>query len=681
MLTDFDQHLLGEGTHHRLHEKLGAHLVERDGQRGVHFAVWAPRAREVAVIGDFNEWKPGVTPLRRHSEGVWSAFVPGLTAGARYKYRVAAQGSAVRYADKADPFAFHTETPPHRASIVWDLAYDWGDQRWMQQREARSKLTAPISIYEVHLGSWRRGPGGRHLSYREIAPLLADYALQQGFTHVELMPVMEHPFYGSWGYQVTGYFAPTSRHGTPQDLMFLIDTLHQASLGVILDWVPSHFPTDEHGLGYFDGTHLFEHADPRLGFHPDWNSFIFDYGRPEVRAFLISSARFWLERYHADGLRVDAVASMLYLDYSRGPGQWVPNRHGGRENLDAIALLRAMNEELYQHFPGIQIFAEESTAWPLVSRPSYLGGLGFGYKWDMGWMNDTLAYLARDPIFRSYAHTQLTFRPMYAGSENFVLPLSHDEVVHGKGSLLGRMPGDRWQRLANLRLLLANQIAQPGKKLLFMGGEFGQLREWNHDDQLDWSLLDDPAHRGVQLLHRDLNHLYTGHPALHEGDCSPDGFEWIDCSDAAASVVAFLRRSASSPNLLLIVFNYTPVVRSGYRMGVPYGGSWVERINTDASCYGGSGAGNQGGLRAEESEHHGRPFHLRLTLPPLAALFFEGVEPPPARPPQPTPSELELSEELSEQAWPDTPARQPRHTPTLLPPPQGAPPEPTRERP
>lgn len=667
MLTDFDHHLLGEGTHYRLHEKLGAHLAERGGVAGVRFAVWAPKAREVSVIGDFNGWQPGVTPLALRQEGLWEGFVPGLKAGERYKYRVASKVGG-RYSDKADPFAFHTETPPHRASVVWDLRHDWEDEAWMASRAARSELSAPVSIYEVHPGSWRRGPDGRYLSYRELAPLLVEYVQRMGFTHVELMPVMEHPFYGSWGYQVTSYFAPTSRQGTPQDLMFLIDALHQAQIGVILDWVPSHFPTDEHGLGYFDGTHLFEHADPRLGFHPDWNSFIFDYSRPEVRAFLISSARFWLERYHADGLRVDAVASMLYLDYSRGPGGWVPNRHGGRENLDAIALLRAMNEELYQHFPGVQIYAEESTAWPMVSRPLYVGGLGFGYKWDMGWMNDTLAYLARDPIFRSYAHNQLTFRPMYAASENFVLPLSHDEVVHGKGSLLGRMPGDRWQRFANLRLLLANQHAQPGKKLLFMGGEFGQLREWNHDAELDWGHLEDPLHLGVQRLTRDLNQLYCGQPAMHEGDCSADGFEWVDCSDAAASVVAFLRRGTSVREQILVVFNYTPILRENYRIGVPHGGRWQELINTDASAYGGSGIGNLGGVEAERVEQHGRRWSIRATLPPLGALFFKGVDVPPEEP-EPRPStELELTEELTESAWPDTPAKHPRHTPTLLPP-------------
>jgi len=677
MLSDYDQHLLAEGTHYRLHEKMGAHLTEREGVPGVYFSVWAPRARAVSVLGDFNQWDAGAAPMvRREGTGLWERFIPGVKQGGRYKFRVTARGPGGRYADKADPFAFHAELAPHRGSIVWDLAHEWGDQGWMKARGERSKLSAPVSIYEVHLGSWRRGPDGQFLSYREAAPLLASYAVKMGFTHVELLPLLEHPFYGSWGYQATGFFAPTSRFGTPQDLMFLIDTLHQAGVGVILDWVPSHFPTDEHGLGYFDGTHLFEHADPRLGFHPDWSSFIFDYGRPEVRAFLISSARFWVERYHADGLRVDAVASMLYLDYSRGPGGWVPNRHGGRENLEAIALLRAMNEALYHDFPDVQVYAEESTSWPLVSRPLYVGGLGFGYKWDMGWMNDTLSYLARDPIFRSYAHNQLTFRPMYASSENFVLPLSHDEVVHGKGSLLGRMPGDRWQRFANLRLLLANQHAQPGKKLLFMGGEFGQEREWNHDAQLDWALLDDPAHAGVQRLLRDLNQLYTGQPAMHEGDCSPEGFEWVDCSDAGASVVAFLRRAPGARERLLVVFNYTPVVRENYRVGVPYGGPWRELLNTDAADYGGTGAGNLGGVVASPTRHHGRRWSLQLTLPPLSALFFKGVDPPDEEL-EPRPSaELELIDDLTEGAWPDTPAKHPRHAPTMLPPPPPAPPTP-----
>lgn len=671
MITSYDQHLFNEGAHYRLHQKLGAHLEERDGVRGVRFAVWAPEAREVSLMGDFNGWQAGKIPLDRlEDSSIWEVFVPKIEQGARYKYRVTGSGIGGRYSEKADPFAFHTETPPHRASIVWNLHYEWRDQNWMQTREMRSSLKAPISIYEVHLGSWRRGKDGNHLSYREMAPLLAEYVVQMGFTHVELMPVMEHPFYGSWGYQVTSYFAPTSRFGTPQDLMFLIDILHQSGVGVILDWVPSHFPTDEHGLGYFDGTHLFEHADPRLGFHPDWSSFIFNYGRPEVRAFLISSACFWLQYYHADGLRVDAVASMLYLDYSRGEGGWIPNRYGGRENLDAITLLRAMNEEVYRSFPGTQVFAEESTSWPMVSRPLYIGGLGFGYKWDMGWMHDTLSYLARDPIFRSYAHNQLTFRPMYASSENFVLSLSHDEVVHGKGSLLGRMPGDPWQRFANLRLLIANQFAQPGKKLLFMGGEFGQFREWNHDAELDWWHLEDPKHRGVQQLCRDLNQLYTGQPAMHEGDCSPEGFEWIDCSDASASVVVFLRHGESTREVILVVFNYTPIVRSEYRIGVPYGGRWKELINTDASIYSGSGVGNYGEVLAEKVEKHGRKWSMFVTLPPLSAIFFKGVDVPPEGPaPRPS-TELELTEELTEQAWPDTPAKHPRHQPTILPPPE-----------
>ncbi|RYE90912.1 MAG: 1,4-alpha-glucan branching protein GlgB, partial [Myxococcales bacterium] len=660
MISDDDLHLFAEGTHHRLYERLGAHPGEHDGQHGVTFAVWAPHAREVSVIGEFNDWRPHATPMHPRGGGLWEVFVPGLGPGTRYKFRLGlGQSGSTRYVDKADPFAFHAEVAPRRASVVADLDYAWSDQAWMASRGPRSALTAPVSIYEVHLGSWRRGDGDRMLTYREIAHPLAEHALRLGFTHVELLPITEHPFYGSWGYQVTGYFAPTSRYGSPTDLMYLIDVLHQAGLAVILDWVPSHFPTDEHGLGYFDGTHLYEHADPRLGYHPDWNSFIFDYGRLEVRSFLLSSARFWLDRYHVDGIRVDAVASMLYLDYSRPAGAWVPNVHGGRENLEAIALLRSLNEEVYRSFPDVQVYAEESTSWPQVSRPLYVGGLGFGYKWDMGWMNDTLSYLARDPIFRAFAHNQLTFRPMYVTSENFVLPLSHDEVVHGKGSLLTKMPGDRWQQLANLRLLLAHQCSQPGKKLLFMGSEFGQEREWNHDRSLDWHLLEHhPEHQGIAHLVRDLNHLYTGQPALHEGDCTPDGFEWVDCSDASSSIVAFLRRGASTREIILVVLNHTPIRRDAYRVGVPYGGDWVELVNTDADNYGGSGVGNLGRVHAQRSTHHGRAWSLSLTIPPLAALFFKGVEPPTAEELARTAAELELDESLT--SWPDTPAGTPR---------------------
>jgi 1,4-alpha-glucan branching enzyme len=495
----------------------------------------------------------------------------------------------------------------------------------MKERKGQNPLTSPISIYEVHLGSWRRVPeeGGRPLTYREMAPLLADYVERMGFTHVEFLPIMEHPFYGSWGYQITGYFAPTSRYGTPQDLMYLIDSLHQRGIGVILDWVPSHFPDDGHGLAYFDGTHLYEHADPRQGFHPDWHSFIFNYGRHEVRSFLMSSATFWLDVFHADGLRVDAVASMLYLDYSRGAGEWVPNAYGGNENLEAIGFLRRFNTEVYKEHPDVMTIAEESTFWPMVSRPTYVGGLGFGFKWDMGWMHDTLAYMAQDPIYRKHHHDKLTFRMLYAFSENFALPLSHDEVVHGKGSLLGKMPGDDWQRFANLRLLFGYQVAQPGKKLLFMGGEIGQWREWNHEGSLDWHLLDEPRHAGLQRWVADLNRLYRAEPALHELDCQPAGFEWVDCHDADQSVVCFLRRGKRGSEVFLMAFNFTPVPRTSYRIGVPRGGTWREVLNSDAREYGGSGWGNLGGVEAAPAPFHGRPCSINVTLPPLAVVFFK----------------------------------------------------------
>jgi 1,4-alpha-glucan branching enzyme len=526
--------------------------------------------------------------------------------------------------DKADPFAIHHETPPRTGSVVWDLDYAWNDAEWMAGRERRHALDSPMSIYEMHLGSWMRVPeeGGRCLSYRELAPRLASYAERMGFTHVELLPVMEHPFYASWGYQVTGYFAPSSRYGTPQDFLYLVDTLHQHGVGVVLDWVPSHFPSDEHGLVYFDGTHLFEHADPRQGFHPDWKSYIFNYGRHEVRSFLLSSALYWLEACHADALRVDAVASMLYLDYSREQGEWVANPHGGRENLEAISFLRRLNEDVYREQPDVHTIAEESTAWPMVSRPVYVGGLGFGFKWDMGWMHDTLEYMARDPVHRKYHHNELTFRQMYASSENFVLPLSHDEVVHGKGSLLGKMAGDEWQKRANLRLLLAWMWTQPGKKLLFMGGELAQWREWNHDSSLDWHLLEDERHAGVQNLVRDLNGLYRSTPALHL-DCEPAGFEWIDCLDAEGGVLSFLRKGRTNADLALVVANFTPLPRTNYRVGVPRAGAWEERLNTDAGVYGGAGWGNMGSVEASPVPAHGRPASLMLTLPPLAALVLE----------------------------------------------------------
>lgn len=651
-ITDQDLYLFNEGTHFRLWEKLGAHLGTNEaGEAGTWFAVWAPNAAQVSVTGDWNCWDKRDDPLAlRDGSGIWEGFIPGVGPGARYKFHVESRFRGYR-ADKADPFAFHTEVPPRQASVVWELDYEWGDGEWMAGREEKQSLAAPMSIYEVHLGSWRRVPeeGNRSLTYREIAPLLAEHVKRHGFTHVELLPVMEHPFYGSWGYQSTGFFAPTSRYGTPQDFMYLVDHLHQNGIGVILDWVPSHFPTDEFALGFFDGTHLYEHADPRQGFHPDWQSYIFNYSRNEVRAFLVSSAMFWLETYHADGLRVDAVASMLYLDYSRKAGEWIPNRFGGRENLDAIHFLRTLNGAVYETFPDVQTIAEESTAWPMVSRPLYVGGLGFGLKWDMGWMHDTLKYLARDPVHRKFHHNEMTFRGMYAFTENFVLPLSHDEVVHLKGSLAGKMPGDNWQKLANLRLLYGYMWAQPGKKLLFMGGELAQYREWNHDASLDWHLLDDESHAGVSRWLEDLNRLYQEDPALHELDVSPDGFEWIDANDAENSVFSFLRK-AKEEDPVVAVFNFTPNPHDNYRIGVPAGGHWREVLNSDASRYGGSNRGNMGGVDAVPVPLHGRTHSLTLTLPPLGAVFLK-------RSPSPTlPQETE--EVAAEPAEPDgqTPA-------------------------
>jgi 1,4-alpha-glucan branching enzyme len=624
LLTDQDLHYFAEGTHSRLFERLGARIVDLDGRRGAYFAVWAPNARQVSVIGDFNGWAAGVNVLAAHpASGIWEGFVPGLEAGALYKFHIDSHFGGYS-ADKADPFGVLQETPPGTASVLWELAYDWDDGEWMRQRASTNWLTAPVSIYEVHLGSWRKVPeeGNRFLSYREIAPRLVEYVKQMGFTHVELMPVMEHPFYGSWGYQTSGYFAPTSRYGTPQDFMFLVDSLHQNGVGVILDWVPSHFPTDEHGLGYFDGTHLYEHADPRLGFHPDWNSYIFNYGRKEVQSFLLSSAQFWLEVYHADALRVDAVASMLYRNYSRADGAWIPNQHGGRENLEAIGFLRQLNDHVFRELPGIQTIAEESTAWPMVSKPSYLGGLGFGFKWDMGWMHDTLKYISQDPYFRKYHHHELTFRMIYAFTENFILSLSHDEVVHGKGSLIGKLPGDYWQKFANLRLLLSYMWAQPGKKLLFMGGEFGQWAEWNHDSSLDWALLNYPSHAQVRLLVGALNHLYRTERALHECEAAWQGFEWIDCHDAENNVISFQRKGTSVEDTVLVACNFSPVPRPNYRVGVPLRGFWREVLNTDATEYGGSGQGNFGGVAATPIPLHGRLHSITITLPPLGAVFF-----------------------------------------------------------
>ena len=625
-LTDDDVYLWNEGTHAHIDDKLGAHPMEHDGVGGTYFAVWAPSADAVSVIGDFNVWDRQRTPLRpRGQSGIWEGFVVGVGPGDLYKLHVSAPGGS---SDRADPFAFAAEEPPRTASVVTRTRYDWQDEAWMRDRAERNGRDRPMSIYEVHLGSWRRVPedGDRWLTYRELGEQLAAYVTEMGFTHVELLPVMEHPFYGSWGYQTTGYFAPSARYGTPRDFKAMVDTLHRAGIGVLLDWVPSHFPTDAHALASFDGTHLFEHADPKQGFHPDWKSAIFNYDRHEVRAFLQSSARYWCDAFHADGLRVDAVASMLYLDYSREDGQWVPNRHGGRENLGAIDALRQINEAVYRECPGTQTVAEESTSWPMVSRPTDAGGLGFGFKWDMGWMHDSLAYFARDPIHRRHHQHELTFRMLYAFGENFVLPLSHDEVVHGKGSILGRMPGDDWQRFANLRALYGYMYGQPGKKLLFMGCEFGQEREWNHEQSLDWHLLHDPKHEGVRRWVADLNRLHRDVPALHEQDCDAAGFAWVDFADAEASVYTFLRY-AKDGTPVLVVCNFTPVPRHGYGVGVPRGGWWRELANSDAEAYGGSGLGNGGGCQARDEGAHGHPHRLELCLPPLSVLFLtpEGI--------------------------------------------------------
>jgi 1,4-alpha-glucan branching enzyme len=625
LFDDADLHLFNEGTHFRIYRQLGSHVVDQGGERGTYFAVWAPNAESVSVVGDFNDWQPLSHPLRPvQASGIWDGFVPGVRQGAVYKYHIRSRVDGYEV-NKADPYAIHHETPPKTGSVVWDLVYAWGDDEWMKTRGASNALDAPMSIYELHLGSWKRVPedGDRALSYRELAPQLADHVERLGFTHVELMPVMEHPFYASWGYQATGFFAPTSRYGTPQDFMYLVDTLHQRGIGVILDWVPSHFPTDEHGIGYFDGTHLYEHADPRQGFHQDWKSSVFNYGRHEVRSFLASSAFLWLDAYHIDGLRVDAVASMLYLDYSRKEGEWIPNAHGGRENLEAVAFLQKLNHDVFKERPDTQTIAEESTAWTMVSRPVYLGGLGFGLKWDMGWMHDTLEYFTRDPIHRRFHQGNLTFRMLYAFHENFVLPLSHDEVVHGKGSLLSKMPGSGFEQFANLRVLLGYMYAQPAKKLLFMGAEIAQRAEWNHDQSLDWHLLQYPSHFGILRWVEDLNRLYRQEAALHQLDCDPSGFEWVDCNDAENSVLSLLRKSRSDREVMLVVCNFTPVPRLNYRLGVPRDGFWRECLNSDAPTYWGRGFGNLGGVEAAPLPAHGRPHSVTLTLPPLGAVFLK----------------------------------------------------------
>ncbi|MGB2666714.1 MAG: 1,4-alpha-glucan branching protein GlgB [Candidatus Acidiferrum sp.] len=626
LLTEFDLYLMGEGRHYDAYEKLGAHVKMVDGISGVHFAVWAPNAHRVSVVGDFNHWDGRVNPMRfRGSSGIWELFIPELGEGTIYKFEILS-GNDIVLPLKADPYAFSAELRPNNGSVVARIdKHQWADSAWMHERTRKIWLDAPISIYEVHLGSWRRFPedNNRWLSYRELADQLIPYVKDLGYTHIELLPIMEHPYDGSWGYQTLGYFAATSRFGTPTDFMEFIDRCHQAELGVFLDWTPAHFPRDAHGLALFDGTHLYEHEDPRQGSHPDWGTLVYNYGRNEVVNYLISNALFWLDKYHIDGLRVDAVASMLYLDYSRKAGEWIPNKYGGRENLAAIDFFKRLNEVAHQRFPGILTIAEESTAWPSVSRPTYLGGLGFSLKWNMGWMNDTLRYFSKDPVFRRYEHNKLTFSLLYAFTENFVLPFSHDEVVHGKNSLLHKMPGDMWQQFANLRLLFAYQFAHPGKKLLFMGQEFAQRHEWNEARSLDWDLLEYESHRGVQCLVRDLNKVLAAEPALHQIDFDWQGFEWLDANDSDNSVFSFVRRGKNPDDMLLVVLNATPVVRYGYRIGVPRPGHFDEILNTDAITYGGSNVGNLGGMNTTEHAWMGRSSSLALTLPPLAAVFLK----------------------------------------------------------
>ncbi|WP_306549373.1 1,4-alpha-glucan branching protein GlgB [Desulfobulbus sp.] len=624
-LSNFDRYLISEGTHERAYEKMGAHLARFDGVDGVVFAVWAPNARQVAVVGDFNDWNSGLHPMHSSNAGIWTLFIPDLSEFCVYKYRITAQNH--EQFDKADPFGFAMEERPRTGSVVADLArHQWRDEAWIADRPRRQSLDAPISIYEVHLGSWRRETdpdwGQRYLSYRELAATLIPYVKEMGYTHIELLPIAEYPFDGSWGYQVLGFFAPTSRFGSPEDFMFFVDECHAAGLGVILDWVPAHFPKDGAGLNLFDGTQLYAHANPLQGEHQDWGTLIFNYSRNEVRAFLISNALFWIDKYHIDGLRVDAVASMLYLDYSREAGQWVPNEHGGRENLAAISFLRKVNEVLHGIFPGVLTIAEESTSWPMVSRPTYLGGLGFSLKWNMGWMHDTLSYMGKDPLFRRFHHHQMTFGMLYAFHENFVLPISHDEVVHGKGSLLGKMSGDEWQKFANLRAYLSFMWGYSGKKLLFMGCEFGQWQEWNHDTGLEWQALDAPRHQGLQRLVRDLNQVYRHEPALHEVDFDWSGFQWIDANDSDNSVLSFVRYAKDPADFVVVVCNLTPVVRQGYCIGVPKAGPYRELINSDLEIYGGSGVGN-GSVVALNQPCHAFGAALSLTLPPLAALILQ----------------------------------------------------------
>ena len=624
LFTDFDIDLFKAGKHFRLYEKLGAHLLEVDGVQGVYFAVWAPSARSVSIVGDFNYWIQGDHQLqvRWDSSGIWEGFIPGIEKGTTYKYKIQSNNGGI-ITEKADPFALYCEHPPHTASVVWDLEYQWKDKKWMETRKEHNDLDKPYSVYEVHLGSWKRNAEGKFLTYLELAEELVDYIKETGFTHVEFMPIMEYPYDPSWGYQLVGYFAPTSRFGKPQDFMVLVDKLHQAGIGVILDWVPSHFPDDAHGLGFFDGSNLFEHPDRKKGYHPDWKSLVFNYGRNEVRSFLISNAIFWLQHYHADALRVDAVASMLYLDYSREEGEWEPNIYGGRENLDTISFLKEFNEAVYSSFEGVQTIAEESTSFPMVSRPTFVGGLGFGMKWMMGWMHDTLQYFQKDTVYRKYHQNDLTFSMTYTFSENFMLPLSHDEVVYGKKSIAGRMPGDEWQKFANLRLLYGYMFMHPGAKLLFMGSEFGQSAEWNFEGSLDWHLLQYDFHEGIKKTITDLNALYKTQPALHEKQFSPEGFEWINYSDHQNAVMTFIRKGNKPKDDVIVVCNFTQVVHQNYRIGVPKKGKLTEIFNSDATIYGGSGVKNPNKLTVEAMPYDGRDYSIELLLPPLSVTVYK----------------------------------------------------------
>jgi 1,4-alpha-glucan branching enzyme len=625
LISEYDIYLFREGKHFSLHEKLGAHIIEHNGTKGTFFAVWAPNARSVSVMGNFNGWQKDANHLNRRNDdsGIWQGYVPNVGKGEAYKYCIVSQHNNY-VVEKADPLANYSEQAPKTASVVWEHHYPWNDSKWMKKRKNYNSLESPFSVYEVHLESWRRKheEDSRLLHYAELAEELTSYVKEMGYTHIELMPVAEYPFSGSWGYQVTGFYAPTSRFGNPDEFMYFVDYLHQNDIGIIIDWVPSHFPGDQHGLHFFDGTYLYEHQDPRKGYHPDWNSYIFNYGRKEIRNFLISSAHCWIDRFHIDGIRVDAVASMLYLDYSRKEGEWIPNEYGGRENLDAILFMRDLNESVYAKFPDVQTIAEESTAWPMVTRPVYTGGLGFGMKWNMGWMHDTLKYFSHEPIHRSYHHNNLTFSIMYAFSENFMLSLSHDEVVHGKGSLINKMPGDDWQKFANLRALFGFMFGHPGKKLHFMGMEFGQRKEWDHDGSLDWHLLEYDNHKGLQFFMKDLNSVYKRFPALYEKDFSGEGFRWIDANDSTNSILSFIRYGKDKSRPVLVIANFTPVPRYNYRIGVPDDAVWYEILNSDARQYGGSGMGNFGEVVSTPVPYHGEEQSLNVLLPPLGVVMF-----------------------------------------------------------